>query len=142
MFRWKSERHRVKAVFKLHFHVTQMVQSAVDGLVLSIVPGDIGKVTTRLEKAAVRGGVCRWDNPAYETVKFVQEPKTGKFSERLYYFVVSTGLSKASSFGEVSVDFAEYADATKPSTVSLPIKNSHCDAVLHVSIQRLQENND
>ncbi|KAL5174234.1 hypothetical protein HKD37_08G020730 [Glycine soja] len=142
MFRWRSERHRVKAVFKLHFHVTQMVQSGVDALVLSIVPGDIAKVTTRLEKAAVRGGVCRWDNPVYETVKFVQEPKTGKFSERLYYFVVSTGLSKASSFGEVSVDFAEYADATKPSTVSLPIKNSHCDAVLHVSIQRLQENND
>ncbi|KHN23660.1 hypothetical protein glysoja_039111 [Glycine soja] len=142
MFRWKSERHRVKAVFKLHFHVTQMVQSAVDGLVLSIVPGDIGKVTTRLEKAAVRGGVCRWENPVYETVKFVREPKTGKFNERLYHFVVSTGLSKASSFGEVSVDFAEYAEATKPSTVSLPIKNSHCDAVLHVSIQRLQENND
>ena len=67
-----------------------MVQSAVDGLVLSIVPGDIGKVTTRLEKAAVRGGVCRWENHVYETVKFVREPKTGKFNERLYHFVVST----------------------------------------------------
>ncbi|CAJ1937465.1 unnamed protein product [Sphenostylis stenocarpa] len=142
MFRWRSERHKVKAVFKLHFHVTQMVQSGVESLVLSIVPGDIGKVTTRLEKAAIRGGVCRWENPVYETIKLFQEPKTGKFSERVYYFVVSTGLSKASSFGEVSVDFAEYAGATKPSTVSLPIKNSRCDAVLHVSIQRLQENND
>nr|KYP65606.1 Laminin subunit alpha-2 [Cajanus cajan] len=142
MFRWRSERHRVKAVFKLHFHVTQIVQSGVDALVLSIVPGDIGKVTTRLEKAAVRDGVCRWENPVYETIKFVQEPKTGKFSERVYHFVVSTGLSKASFFGQVSIDFAEYAEATKPSTVSLPIKNSHCDAVLHVSVQRLQENND
>ncbi|KAK7318267.1 hypothetical protein RJT34_02966 [Clitoria ternatea] len=142
MFRWRSERNKVKAVFKLQFHVTQMVQSGVDGLVLSIVPGDIGKITTRLEKATVRGGICRWENPVYETVKFVQEPKTGKFSERLYYFVVSTGLSKASSFGEVSIDFTEYAEATKLSTVSLPIKSSQCDAVLHVSIQRLQENND
>ncbi|WVZ23551.1 hypothetical protein V8G54_002095 [Vigna mungo] len=142
MFRWRSEKHKVKAVFKLHFHVTQMVQSGVESLVLSIVPGDIGKVTTRLEKAAIRGGVCRWENPVYETIKLFQEPKTGKFSERVYYFVVSTGLSKASSFGEVSVDFSEYAEATKPSTVSLPIKNSHCEAVLHVTIQRLQENND
>ncbi|QCD85021.1 intracellular protein transport protein USO1-like [Vigna unguiculata] len=142
MFRWRSEKHKVKAVFKLHFHVTQMVQSGVESLVLSIVPGDIGKVTTRLEKAAIRGGVCRWENPVYETIKLFQEPKTGKFSERVYYFVVSTGLSKVSSFGEVSVDFSEYAEATKPSTVSLPIKNSHCEAVLHVSIQRLQENND
>ncbi|ESW32037.1 hypothetical protein PHAVU_002G287700 [Phaseolus vulgaris] len=142
MFRWRSERHKVKAVFKLHFHVTQMVQSGVESLVLSIVPGDIGKVTTRLEKAAIHGGVCRWENPVFETIKLFQEPKTGKFSERVYYFVVSTGLSKASSFGEVSVDFSEYAEATKPSTVSLPIKNSLCEAVLHVSIQRLQENND
>ncbi|KAL2342773.1 hypothetical protein Fmac_004058 [Flemingia macrophylla] len=142
MFRWRSERHKVKAVFKLHFHITQAIQSGVDALVLLIVPGDIGKVTTRLEKAAVRGGVCRWENPVYEAVKFVQEPKTGKLSERVYHFVVSTGLSKATSFGEVSIDFAEYAETTKPSTVSLPIKNSHCDAVLHVSVQRLQENND
>ena len=67
-----------------------MVQSGMDALVLSIVPGDIGKVTTRLEKAAVRGGVCRWENPVYETVKFVREPKIGKFNERLYHFVVST----------------------------------------------------
>jgi len=67
-----------------------MVQSGVESLVLSIVPGDIGKVTTRLEKAAIRGGVCRWENPVYETIKLFQEPKTGKFSERVYYFVVST----------------------------------------------------
>ncbi|XP_057415984.1 uncharacterized protein LOC130710662 [Lotus japonicus] len=142
MFRWRNDKNRVKAVFKLHFHVTQVLQPGVDSLVLSIVPGDIGKVTTRLEKALVRGGVCRWENPVYETVKFIQDPKTGKFSERVYYFVVSTGLSKGSSFGEVSVDFASYADATKLSSVSLPIKNSHSDAVLHVSIQRLQDNND
>ncbi|KAJ1411830.1 NT-type C2 domain [Sesbania bispinosa] len=142
MFRWRSERNRVKAVFKLQFHVTQMLQSGVDALVLSIVPGDIGKPTTRLEKATVRGGVCKWENPVYETVKFNQDPKTGKFSERIYHFVVSTGLSKASSFGEVSIDFSDYAEATKLSSVSLPIKNSHSEAVLHVSIQRLQENND
>ena len=67
-----------------------MLQSGVDALVLSIVPVDIGKATTRLEKAAVCGGICRWENPVYETIKFSQEPKTGKFSERIYYFVVST----------------------------------------------------
>lgn len=44
------------------------------------------------------------------------------------------GLSKASAVGEVSVNFADYVDATKPSHVSLPIRNSHGDAVLHVSI--------
>ncbi|MED6195544.1 hypothetical protein PIB30_038875 [Stylosanthes scabra] len=140
--RWRTDKNKVKAIFKLQFHVTQMLQSGVDALVLSIVPVDIGKATTRLDKASVNGGICRWDNPVYETVKFVQDSKTGKFTERIYYFVLSTGLSKASTIGEVSIDFADYAEATKPSSVSLPFKNSRCDAVLHVSIQRLQENND
>lgn len=44
------------------------------------------------------------------------------------------GLSKASYIGEVSINFSDYVDATKPSHVSLPIRTSHCDAVLHVSI--------
>lgn len=67
-----------------------MLQSGVEALVLSIIPGDIGKPSTRLEKAVVHGGVCRWENPVYETIKLVQEPKTGKFNERIYHFVVST----------------------------------------------------
>ncbi|TKY70930.1 myosin heavy chain [Spatholobus suberectus] len=140
--RWRSEKNRVKAVFKLHFHASQVFQSGMDALVLSIVPGDIGKPTTRLEKATVRDGTCRWENPVYETVKFTQEPKTGKISHKIYHFLVSTGLPKASSIGEVSINFADYVEATKPSSVSLPIRISHCDAVLHVSIQRLQENGD
>ncbi|PNY11811.1 hypothetical protein L195_g008426 [Trifolium pratense] len=118
MFRsakWKSEKNRIKAVFKLHFNATQVLQSGVDALVLSIVPGDIGRPTKRLEKATVRDGNCRWENP---------------------------GLSKASAVGEVSINFADYVDSTKPSSVSLPVRNSHCDAVLHVSIQRLQDNGD
>ncbi|CAJ1927956.1 unnamed protein product [Sphenostylis stenocarpa] len=140
--RWRSDKNRVKAVFKLHFHATQVFQSGMDALVLSIVPGDIGKPTTKLEKATIRDGTCRWENPVYETVKFVQEPKTGKISDRIYHFLVSTGLPKASSIGEVSINFADYVEATKPSSVSLPIRIFHCDAVLHVSLQRLQENGD
>ncbi|KAG5070205.1 hypothetical protein AAZX31_01G203400 [Glycine max] len=140
--RWRSEKNRVKAVFKLHFHATQVFQSGMDALVLSIVPGDIGKPTTKLEKATVRDRTCRWENPVYETVKFIQEPKTGKINDKIYHFLVSTGLPKASSIGEVSMNFADYVEATKPSSVALPIRISHCDAVLHVSIQRLQENGD
>ncbi|XP_045814682.1 intracellular protein transport protein USO1-like isoform X1 [Trifolium pratense] len=145
MFRsakWKSEKNRIKAVFKLHFNATQVLQSGVDALVLSIVPGDIGRPTKRLEKATVRDGNCRWENPVYETIKYFQDPKTGKIGDKIYNFLLSTGLSKASAVGEVSINFADYVDSTKPSSVSLPVRNSHCDAVLHVSIQRLQDNGD
>lgn len=68
----------------------QVFQSGVDTLVLSIVPGHIGKPTMRLEKATIRDGICIWENPIYETVKFIQEPKTGKISDRIYHYVVST----------------------------------------------------
>ncbi|KAL6280340.1 hypothetical protein ACE6H2_017221 [Prunus campanulata] len=140
--RWRSDKNKIKAVFKLQFHATQVPKLGVDTLTVSVIPGDVGKATVKLEKATVRDGSCRWENPAYETLKFVREPKTGKIKECLYNFVVSTGSSKASVLGEVSVDFADYAEATKTSCVSLPLKNSNSNAVLHVTIQRLQENVD
>ncbi|XP_028767480.1 myosin-11-like isoform X2 [Neltuma alba] len=140
--RWRSEKLRIKAVFKLHFHATQVLQSGVEALGISVIPVDVGKPTTRLENAAVRDGICRWENPVYETVKFIQEPRTGKINDKIYHFIVSTGLPKAGSIGEVSINFADFAKATKPSSVSLPIKNSRCGIVLHVSIQRLHENGD
>lgn len=96
------------------------------------------------EKATAQNGTCRWENPVCETVKFNRDPRTGKISERVYHFLVSSGSSKAGPIGEATVDFADYADATKPSSVTLPLKilNSKSNAVLHVLIQRLQENAD
>lgn len=140
--RWRSEKNKIKVVFKLQFHATQVSQLGLDSLMVSLIPADVGKPTMRLEKATVQNGSCRWENPVYETVKLNQESRTGKISERIYHFLVSTGSSKGGVLGEVSIDFADYAEATKPNSVSLPIKNSNSDAVLHVSIQRLQENVD
>ncbi|XP_059642826.1 uncharacterized protein LOC132284715 isoform X2 [Cornus florida] len=140
--RWRSEKNRIKAVFKLQFHATQVPQLRGDALIINVVPADVGKPTARLEKAVVQDGSCYWESPVYETVKFVREPKTGKIHERIYYFVVSNGLSKAGVFGEVSIDFANYAEATKISSLSLPLKNAKSEGILHVSIQRMQENVD
>ncbi|XP_011022728.1 PREDICTED: myosin-11 [Populus euphratica] len=138
--RWRGEKNKIKTVFKLQFHATQLPQLNVNALVLSVVPGDAGKPTVSLEKGILRQGSCRWDYPVHETVKYIRDVKTGKINERIYHFVVSTGSSKNSLVGEVSIDFADYAEATKASTVSLPFKNSKSNGVLHVSIQRLQEN--
>jgi hypothetical protein len=43
------------------------------------------------------------------------------------------GSSKAALLGEATVNLAEYADALKPSAVTLPLKGSP-GALLHVSI--------
>ncbi|XP_022737986.1 nuclear anchorage protein 1-like [Durio zibethinus] len=140
--RWRGDKNRIKAVFKLQFHATQVTQLNVQALMISIIPGDEGKSTTKLEKATVQDGNCRWENPVYETVKFVRDPKTGKINERIYHFILSSGLGKGGLIGEASTDFAAYAEAIKTSTISLPLKNSNSKAILHVSIQRLQENDD
>lgn len=42
------------------------------------------------------------------------------------------GSSKAGVLGEASMDFSNYAEATKVSLVSLPLRNSKTDAVLNV----------
>ena len=65
-----------------------------EGLILSLVPGDVGKPTARSEKAVVRDGQCRWESPVYETVKFLKDAKTGKVNQRIYHLIVSTTVSK------------------------------------------------
>ncbi|KAI3522554.1 hypothetical protein L1887_00425 [Cichorium endivia] len=140
--RWRSDKNKIKAVFKLQFHATQLKQSAGDTLIISVIPADTGKPTTRLEKAKVKDGHCYWEKPHYETVKFLQDPKNGTFHEKIYHFALATGSSKSSGIGEVSIDFASFAEATKTSSLSLPLKNANCAAILHVSIQRVQESID
>ncbi|KAK8520920.1 hypothetical protein V6N13_077052 [Hibiscus sabdariffa] len=140
--RWRSDKNKIKAVFKLQFHATQVMQLNVQTLMISVVPGDGGKPTTKLEKATVLDDICRWEKPVYESVKFVREPKTGKINEKIYHFIVSSGSGKGGLVGEASIDFSAYAEAIKTSTVSLPLKNSNSKTILNVSIQRLQENAD
>ncbi|XP_024993463.1 myosin-11-like [Cynara cardunculus var. scolymus] len=137
--RWRSDKNKIKTVIKLQFHATQLTQIGGDALTISVIPGDVGKPTARLEKAKVRDGTCYWEKPHYETVKYTRDQKTGKFNEKIYRFVVATGSSIFGVVGEVSVDFASYAEATKLSSLSLPLKNAKSTSVLHVSIQRVQD---
>lgn len=61
---------------------------------ISLVPDDVGKPTVKLEKTAVQDGTCTWENPVYESVKLVEESKTGKIKEKIYHFIVSTVRNK------------------------------------------------
>ncbi|XP_047947015.1 myosin-11-like [Salvia hispanica] len=140
--RWRSEKNKVKVVFKLQFHAAKVPQIGGDALMISVVPADVGKPTVKSDKASVRDGSCFWENPVYETVKFNREPKTGKIQERIYYFVVGTGSSKGGVLGEASIDFSNYVELNKVSLVALPLKNSKTEAVLNISIQRMQESTD
>lgn len=67
-----------------------MTQVGGNGLIISVVPSDVGKPTVKSGKATVRDGSCLWENPVYETVKFNQDPRSGKIHERIYHFIVGT----------------------------------------------------
>ncbi|KAM7494497.1 hypothetical protein LguiB_029106 [Lonicera macranthoides] len=141
--RWKKEKTKIKAVFKLQFQATRVPkQKKGKGLMISLVPADVGKPTVRLRKAPIVEGTCSWENPIYETVKLTKETKTGIYKEKIYYFDVSTGSSKAGYLGETSIDFAEFAEATNAFIVSLPLDASDSGPLLHVTVERMQGNDD
>ncbi|KAL0304258.1 UNVERIFIED_CONTAM: hypothetical protein Sradi_6293900 [Sesamum radiatum] len=135
---FKRSEKKIKAVFKMQFQATQVPQLKAKSLMISLVPVDVGKPTVRLPKAPIVEGTCTWENPVYETVKLVKEIKTGRIREKFYYVVVSTGSSKSGFLGEVSIDFADLAEATKPLNLTLPLQTSKSGAILHVGVQRMQ----
>ncbi|KAI3458157.1 hypothetical protein Pfo_014820 [Paulownia fortunei] len=135
---FKRSEKKIKAVFKMQFQATQVPQVKAKSLMISLVPVDVGKPTVRLAKAPILEGTCTWENPVYETVKLVKETKTGRIREKFYYLIVSTGSSKAGFLGEVSIDFADLAEATKPLNLTLPLQTSKSGAILHVTVQKMQ----
>ena len=61
-----------------------------NALMISLVPDHVGKPTVKLEKAAIQDGTCLWENPIFESVKLVQDAKSGILHEKIYHFIVAT----------------------------------------------------
>ncbi|XP_072962402.1 uncharacterized protein [Typha angustifolia] len=136
--RWRSDKNKIKAAFKLQFQATQVPQLEWQKMMIVLIPLDTGRPTGRSEKVAVIDGTCHWVNPIYETVKFSFDTKTGKINDKTYQFLLSsTGSIKAGILGEVNINLAYYAEAFRPSSITLPLKQN-AGALLHVTIQRMQ----
>ncbi|GAB2270349.1 hypothetical protein Dimus_005252 [Dionaea muscipula] len=135
--KWNLEKTKVKVVFRLQFHATQIPQSGWDKLFVSLIPSDSGKVTAKTNKANVRNGICKWADPIYETTKLLQDAITKQYEEKLYKLIVATGSSRSSLLGEANINLGDYADASKPTAVTLPLHGSDAGAVLNVTVQLL-----
>lgn len=127
------------AVFKMRFQVTQVPPLEATGLMISLIPVGAGKPTARLERAEIVEGTCKWENPVYETVELVQEIKTGRIGEKCYYLIVSTVSSESGFLGHGQIDFADLAEATDPTNLTLPLQTSKSGGILHVTVQRVPE---
>ncbi|KAK8538743.1 hypothetical protein V6N13_009124 [Hibiscus sabdariffa] len=135
--KWKIEKTKIKVVFRLQFHATHIPQSGWDKLYISFIPADSGKATAKTTKANVRNGTCKWADPIYETTRLLQDIKTKQFDEKLYKLVVAMGSSRSGLLGEATINLADYADASKPSVVPLPLIGCDSGAILHVTVQLL-----
>ncbi|XP_006354031.1 putative leucine-rich repeat-containing protein DDB_G0290503 [Solanum tuberosum] len=135
--KWKLEKNKVKVVFRLQFNATHTPQTGWDKLFISFSPADSGKTIAKTTKANVRNGTCKWADPIYETTRLLQDVKTKQFDEKLYKLVVSMGSSRSSILGEATIDLADYAEASKPSAVALPLQGCNAGTILHVTVQLL-----
>ncbi|KAH1057537.1 hypothetical protein J1N35_035602 [Gossypium stocksii] len=135
--KWKIEKTKIKVVFRLQFHATHIPQNGWDKLYISFIPADSGKATAKTAKANVRNGTCKWADPIYETTRLLQDIKTKQFDEKLYKLVVAMGSSRSGLLGEATINLADYADASKPSVVPLPLIGCDSGAILHVTVQLL-----
>ncbi|CAL4933032.1 unnamed protein product [Urochloa decumbens] len=135
--KWKIEKNKVKVVFRLQFHATNIPSTGWDKLFLSFISADTGKVTAKTNKANVRNGSCKWPDPIYEATRLLQDPRTKTYDDKLYKLVVAMGTSRSSILGEVDVNLAEFAEALKPACIALPLRGSDFGTLLHITAQLL-----
>lgn len=135
--KWKAEKNKVKVVFRLQLHATQVPQPGWDKLFVSLIPVETGKATAKTTKASVRNGSCKWSDPIYETTRLLQDAKTKKFDEKLFKLVVSMVSSRHGILGEASINLADFAEVVKPASVSLPLQSCSFGTTLHVTVQPL-----
>ncbi|XP_024969082.1 WEB family protein At4g27595, chloroplastic [Cynara cardunculus var. scolymus] len=135
--KWKLEKAKVKVVFRLQFHATHIPQSGWEKLFISFIPTETGKTTAKTSKANVRNGSCKWADPIYETTRLLLDSKSKQYDDKLYRLVVGMGTSRSSILGEATINLADYADATQPSAIGLPLHGSDHGTILHVTVQLL-----
>ncbi|XP_068641190.1 intracellular protein transport protein USO1-like [Aristolochia californica] len=133
----KPEMAKIKVVFRLQFHATQIPQPGWDKLFVSFIPVDTGNTTAKTTKANVRNGNCKWSDPIYETAILFQDAKTKNFEEKLYKLVVALGSSRSSILGEATINLADFVDASKPLSAALPLQGDNLTPVLHITVQLL-----
>ncbi|KAF0928362.1 hypothetical protein E2562_003182 [Oryza meyeriana var. granulata] len=135
--KWKIEKAKVKVVFRLQFHATNIPSAGWDKLFLSFISADTGKVSAKTNKANVRNASCKWPDPIYEATRLLQDSRTKTYDDKLYKIVVAMGTSRSSILGEVDVNLAEFAEALKPTSIALPLRGCEFGTILHVTAQLL-----
>ncbi|XP_076892315.1 uncharacterized protein LOC143544016 [Bidens hawaiensis] len=135
--KWKLEKTKVKVVFRLQFHATNIPQGGWDKLFVCFIPTESGKITAKTSKANVRNGTCKWADPIYETTRLLVDSRNKRYDDKLYNLIVGMGSSHASILGEATINLADYADALNPFIISLPLHGSDQGTILHVTVQLL-----
>ncbi|KAG9150105.1 hypothetical protein Leryth_009685 [Lithospermum erythrorhizon] len=142
-----TSRERVDFRFS-NFQLLQ-VPKGWDRLLMTIISTETGKAIAKLGKAATRNGGCQWTETLLESLWIPLDNSSTETAQCYFKFIVSTGSTKPSILGEVTLNLARYVTSGVSASVSFPLKRCSYGTVMQVKIQcltprtqlRLEESN-
>jgi len=89
-----------------------------------------GKISDKVYQFIVSATVCMMDH----SLDFQLDFCIFAFPDREYFLNFLQGSAKSGVLGEININLADYAEVFKPTSVSLPVRDSNNGAILHVRI--------
>ncbi|KAL9257789.1 hypothetical protein AKJ16_DCAP14334 [Drosera capensis] len=128
----KSDRPGGRFDFKFSgFHALK-APKGWDKLSLYFTSVETGKTISKLGKASVRNGECRWTETLSESLWVAQDGK-----ESLYKFIISLGSTRSGILGEATINLAEHTSSKVSSNLLLPLENCSFGTSLEVKVHCL-----
>ncbi|KAL6574914.1 hypothetical protein OROMI_012199 [Orobanche minor] len=122
--------------FKFSNFQALQVPKGCDRLCVSLIHVETGKTMAKLGKALVRNGSCQWTETLSEFIYLILRDDSSKGYEDCFIkLIISTGSTRSSILGEVTVNMAHFTRSRVTSAVSQPLKKSSYGTILQLKIQ-------
>ncbi|KAL6521167.1 hypothetical protein OROGR_017736 [Orobanche gracilis] len=119
--------------FKFSDFQALQVPKGCDRLCVSLIHVETGKTMAKLGKALVRNGSCQWTETLSEFIYLVLRDDSSKGYEDCFVkLIISTGSTRSSILGEVTVNMAHFTRSRVTSAVSQPLKKSSYGTILQI----------
>ncbi|KAL6500865.1 hypothetical protein OROHE_025360 [Orobanche hederae] len=120
--------------FKFSNFQALQVPKGCDRLCVSLIHVETGKTMAKLGKALVRNGSCQWTETLSEFIYLILRDDSSKGYEDCFIkLIISTGSTRSSILGEVTVNMAHFTRSRVTSAVSQPLKKSSYGTILQVN---------
>ncbi|XP_051131267.1 intracellular protein transport protein USO1-like [Andrographis paniculata] len=133
----RPSKTRERVDFKFSNFQALQVPKGWDRLFVSLISVDTGKTLAKSGKALVKNGSCHWAETILESIYISNDLSSKGFEECPVRVVVSTGSTRSSTLGEVTINMAQYASSRVSTAVSQPLKKCSYGTILQFKVQCL-----